>query len=221
MSDNERGNSLGNQGNQGSQGSQGAATNIVNYFKFLSFIFPHALVSFFVILSLFNQNLKVIFYIFGLIVMNIIIDISQHSGYKFFNKNSNYHEVCTIFKTGVSLIDSPAYSVSSIAYTFAYLVFAMVYSGIFNISVIVGFFLALLFVIFTQIYYGCLQSVGAVMGLFVGIFMGIITGFITGFINRDYLYFSEYISDKVACSIPQKQTFRCNVYKNGEIINSF
>ena len=38
--------------------------------------------------------------------------------------------------------------------------------------------------------------------------------------NTSLLYYDDYTSNKVACSKPNKQTFKCSVYKNGEIIKS-
>jgi hypothetical protein len=34
------------------------------------------------------------------------------------------------------------------------------------------------------------------------------------------LYFDELESNNVTCSRPSKQTFKCSVYKNGELISS-
>ena len=34
------------------------------------------------------------------------------------------------------------------------------------------------------------------------------------------LYFDELLSNKVACSRPSKQSFKCSVYKGGELISS-
>jgi hypothetical protein len=35
-----------------------------------------------------------------------------------------------------------------------------------------------------------------------------------------YLFFNEISSNNVTCSMPKKQTFKCAVYKNGELIGS-
>ena len=174
-----------------------------NIFKFLSFILPHAIVSFFVLLSLFNQNLKVIFYLFGLLFMNIIINIAQISGIQGVNR----HQICSIFDTGLSLVDVPSYSVASIAYTIAYLFVPMIMFNVLNIMVLGSLFLALCIISYFQTNYGCLTTTGIIYGVFIGLLIGTITVFVTSTINRDYLYYSEYISDKVACTIPEKQTF--------------
>ena len=33
-----------------------------------------------------------------------------------------------------------------------------------------------------------------------------------------YLFFNELSSNKDVCSMPSKQTFKCSVYKNGELL---
>jgi len=34
------------------------------------------------------------------------------------------------------------------------------------------------------------------------------------------LFFNDYSSNKEICTMPKKQTFKCAVYKNGELIGS-
>jgi hypothetical protein len=34
-----------------------------------------------------------------------------------------------------------------------------------------------------------------------------------------YLFFNEVSSNKEMCSQPKKQTFKCSLYKNGELIS--
>ena len=72
-----------------------------------------------------------------------------------------------------------------------------------------------------QVQYQCITGMSASLGIFIGILSGLMMALFTASVNRDYLYFSEYISDKIACSVPDKQTFRCNVYKGHELIGRF
>ena len=34
-------------------------------------------------------------------------------------------------------------------------------------------------------------------------------------------YYSEYVSDKLACSMPKKQHYKCKMYHNGELVTTF
>jgi hypothetical protein len=36
--------------------------------------------------------------------------------------------------------------------------------------------------------------------------------------SSKYLFFNEISSNKEICSMPKKQQFKCNVYRNGELI---
>jgi hypothetical protein len=38
--------------------------------------------------------------------------------------------------------------------------------------------------------------------------------------GRKHLYFNEVSSDKEVCSVAKNQTFKCAVYKNGELIGN-
>ena len=38
--------------------------------------------------------------------------------------------------------------------------------------------------------------------------------------SSKYLFLNETQSNKDVCSMPKKQTFKCSVYKNGELIGS-
>jgi hypothetical protein len=57
-----------------------------------------------------------------------------------------------------------------------------------------------------------------VLGMLVaGLFIGAMYSGGSG----KYLFFNEAVSNSEQCSMPKKQTFRCSVYKNGELITSF
>lgn len=190
--------------------------SLMNYSKFLAFIMPHVIVFFFVIQSIFSQNLKAVFYLGGLLFMNIVLNLLKGSFPKL-----DGHSVCTIFNSGWEFIDTPSYSISAMAYTIIYLLFPMVLFNVINVGAIISLLFVLGLVIYFQIDYMCITSMGAFLGVIIGVFIGLLSALFTASVNRDQLYFSEYISDKVACSVPDKQTFRCNVYKGQDLIAQF
>ena len=67
----------------------------------------------------------------------------------------------------------------------------------------------------------CTSAVGIVMGSILGLIFGI-TWFLiikaTG--QTGLLYYDDLVSNKIACSRPTKQNFKCQVYKNGELIQN-
>ena len=67
---------------------------------------------------------------------------------------------------------------------------------------------------------GCITSY---IDIFVNTVIGIASGILSIMVlyatnNQKYLFFNELSSTKDVCSMPTKQTFKCKVYKNGEVI---
>jgi hypothetical protein len=85
-------------------------------------------------------------------------------------------------------------------------------------SLLVYFFLD----VFIKIYKNCIVSIG---GLVLNILLGaasaglIVTLMYAGGSGK-YLFFNEVSTNKEICSMPQKQTFKCAVYKNGELVGN-
>ena len=67
----------------------------------------------------------------------------------------------------------------------------------------------------------CTNPVGVIFGLILGLVIGTIYYvIIKGSGNELLLYNTDFISNKVACSRPSKQQFKCAVYKNGELLRN-
>ena len=67
----------------------------------------------------------------------------------------------------------------------------------------------------------CASIPGIVMGSILGAgFGGIWFVIIHSFKQPGLLYYDDLISNKIACSRPTEQKFKCQVYKNGELIKS-
>ena len=68
----------------------------------------------------------------------------------------------------------------------------------------------------------CTTAFGVVIGVLVGGLIG--AGYyylITSYGLKDYTYFTQRGSNNnETCSMPNKQTFKCAVYKNGELIRT-
>ena len=129
---------------------------------------------------------------------------------------------CSVFNIPhVSSFNSPYPSTMIIAFTIAYIILPMKYNNQMNYAVLV-FILGLLGVdIITKTQNRCTTLPGAVLGTLVGFILGAIWYILFHGLGYDsLLYFDELRSDNVQCSMPSKQTFRCSVYKNGEMISS-
>jgi hypothetical protein len=108
-----------------------------------------------------------------------------------------------------------------IAFTIAYLALPMKYNKQMN-YIVLAFLMSLLVVdMLTKVQNKCTSYPGSVMGALVGFIFGTLWYIIFHGLGFDsLLYFDELRSDNVICSRPTKQTFKCSVYKNGELISS-
>ena len=103
----------------------------------------------------------------------------------------------------------------------AYLIMPMQFSNNMNYSIIS--FLIGLFLMdgVNKILNKCTNTTGVILGLFVGGTLGLLWYSIFHATGYDsLLYFNELTSNKVYCDRPKKQTFKCAVYKNGELVKS-
>ena len=193
---------------------------ISNVLQFFSFISPTLLIFFLFLSSLFNQNLKGLVYIAGVLISSIINVFFMNivgSG-----RDDNEAFSCSLFDIPhVSQFNSPYPSSVIIAFTIAYLVLPMKYNNQMNYAVLT-FLLCLFGVdILTKVQNKCTTYAGSILGGLVGFLLGTIWYIIFHITGYDsLLYFDELRSDKVMCSMPSKQTFKCSVYKNGELISS-
>lgn len=192
-------------------------SNVLQFFSFLS---PTLLIFFLFMSSLFNQNLKGLVYIAGVLLASI-------SNVFFMNLIGSERDEteafsCSIFDIPhVSRFNSPYPTTLIIAFTIAYLVLPMKYNNQMNYAVL-AFLLGLLGIdILTKVQNKCTTYAGSILGGLLGFLFG--TMWYIAFHATGYdslLYFDELRSDNVVCSRPTKQTFKCSVYKNGELISS-
>ena len=75
---------------------------------------------------------------------------------------------------------------------------------------------------FIRLYKNCIDKIN---DLIVNILSGsalaaIVVSILYSFGGGKYLFFNEVSSDKEICYQPKQQTFKCQVYKNGELIGT-
>jgi len=196
------------------------ALTLSNILQFFSFIAPTLLIFFLFLSSLFNQNLKGLVYIAGILISSTLNIIFMNIIGSEVDDNASFS--CNLFDIPhVSQYNSPYPSTVIIAFTIAYLTLPMKYNKQMNYVVLI-FLLCLLGIdIITKVQNKCTSYPGTILGAIVGFLLG--TMWYVLFKSLGYsslLYFDELRSDNVQCSMPTKQTFKCQVYKNGELISS-
>ena len=73
----------------------------------------------------------------------------------------------------------------------------------------------------TRVLWLCTTWAGIIFGTLIGVMLGMAYFSILHNSGADnLLYFSDSVSNRTVCSRPKKQQFKCNVYKNGELVQS-
>jgi hypothetical protein len=196
------------------------ALTLSNILQFFSFIAPTLLIFFLFLSSLFNQNLKGLVYIAGILLSSTLNIIFMNIIGSEVDDNASFS--CNLFDIPhVSQYNSPYPSTVIIAFTIAYLTLPMKYNKQMNYVVLI-FLLCLLGIdIITKVQNKCTSYPGTILGALVGFLLGTIWYVLFKSLGySSLLYFDELRSDNVQCSMPTKQTFKCQVYKNGELIST-
>jgi len=190
----------------------------MNIIVFLSFFSPIILATSITSMSFIFQNFK------GLIYLGFLIGCCVVRNYIYMVAGGtpvvNDKTICTSIQ--YSKYGNPTFSAFVFAFTIMYLSMPMFSNGAPNfwvfISLIAYFFIDL----FIKVYKKCVISTG---DLFLNVLLGlssaalIVTMMYAGGSGK-YLFFNEVSSNKEVCYQPKNQTFKCSVYKNGELIGS-
>jgi len=191
-----------------------------NLLKLFSLLSPLLLVFFMVMLSLFNQDIKGLVYLAGVLlacVVNVIVAGTIKS-----TPDPNASVVCGVFNLpGASQYNSPATSSVMLAFTIAYLLLPMRFNNEMNYIVLIALLCLFGLDAYTKVDSLCTPASGTVLGGLLGFMLGglwFALFHMSGF--DSLLYFETYSSNRVFCEKPSKQTFKCRVFKNGQLISS-
>tara|TARA_B110001450_G_C17621207_1_gene481311 strand:- start:257 stop:943 length:687 start_codon:yes stop_codon:yes gene_type:complete len=190
------------------------STNMLYY---ISLIAPNVLVGFFLLLSVFNQNYKGISYLIGITllfqvsnVLNTMITLN--------NQNNSSKETCHsygIFSSNGGL----SYGTLVYIFTLSYLLIPMLINNIVNIPLIFSLAIMTILDANVSINQNCTNFVNVAYSTVLGIIFGVAWASIIYSIAPHLTYHVDYItSNKLACSMPSEQKYKCKVMKNGEII---
>jgi hypothetical protein len=168
--------------------------------------------------SIFLQNFKGIIYISGLLLacfFSIIV-----------GKSFQYESQNTICKT-ISISKDGSLSKLPLSqvvlnFTFFYLVYIIGSNNLANqnIPTLIIFPLLIIGDILWNWYNSCYQIPQIITALIIGSGIGFMWSYIITRVNMpDLLYFNG-VSNSEICSRPSQSTFRCSVYKGGELISS-
>lgn len=201
--------------------ASGMQLNSDNILRMVSLLSPIIVVFFIVMSSLFNENIKGLVYLGGILIASMI-NLFLMNQIKSENEPKP-GQICNLINFPIlnSIYDSPAPTSVTLAFTAAYLIIPMIYNSQIN-YLVMAFFLIIFGVdSFYKVSEGCTKTSGILLGGLVGIFLALIWFILLHSNGFDsLLYFNDFQSNRVLCSKPNKQTFKCSVYKNGQLISS-
>ncbi len=203
-----------------------------NLFKFFSMMTPFLLVFFLSINSLLNQDIKVLIYILGILIATTINIILMNLIKK--ERALDASPFCDIFSLPFSVLDysnqraavkfdTPSITSMFISFTFIYIFLPMMSNPPYqlNYGFLLFILLLLLIDVITQANQKCNGYLGSIVGIFVGLILGGIWYTLIKSVGGElFLYYQEHVGSKTVCKRPRKQYFKCDVYKNGELLSS-
>lgn len=187
----------------------------------LSFFSPIIISCSVLIFSIFSMAVgKGLFYIFWLLIATVV-RISVLWLIPGSNPSPKYaNEICG---SGNFLpYDSSTYSTFVLCFTFFYFTLPMYMSTNINYLIIIFFIVYIVFDILIKMSNACISSTVNLFGDIIGgSGLGtLIAALIYSSPLSNYLFINELSTNKETCSMPSKQTFRCSVFKNGELVSS-
>ena len=198
-------------------------SNLKNIYAYFSSLSPLYISAYLLISSLSNGDIgKASMYLAGLVLVLLIHSIIAMSiGGEYEDKfgSSKYKLECNFIQ--VPLLSNymvPNLNSTLLAFIFTYLIMPMQTYNSYNV-VLLGIIGALFGInAVSKVLHGCTTM--------VGILISSVIGFIIGFAwyailikNPELLFFAND-GGRPICSRPSKQTFKCKVYKNGEVIHT-
>jgi hypothetical protein len=185
---------------------------------------PFILVCFFTLNSVFNQDLKGIIYLVGLLFACFVAIIVGNSFTYFLkapssedNLYNNITKVCNVLNLSKDgAISNLPLSVVVFSYTLFYLIYPIAQNNTAqqNLPTIILFPLLIIGEVFWNIKNGCFNPQSVVTAALVGCFIGLTwSAIIFSLKNKNLLYFNG-ISNKETCTKDTHQTFRCVPKKN-------
>ena len=192
--------------------------NLSNILKLVSLISPFLIMFFLVSASIFNQDIKGVIYISGVLIA-VFINVLLMNMIKS-PVDINRSTTCELFELpfGISSYDVPYSNSVVLAFTLAYLMLPMIEQS--NVNYMLFGFIMFIFLIdgYTKVIDLCTKPLGVFLGGLFGLLFGTSWYYLMKAGGRSLVFFEELSGNDIKCSKPSKQRFVCNVYKNGELI---
>ena len=175
--------------------------NMIPNLTFFTLIGPYILIGFFVLLSIFNLNIKGVMYISGLIFVlffSNILKLIIPNGVMNMTK-------CNIYTGPASLGSKLPFSTIVYTYTFIYLLIPMIVNSMMNYAILISLLMVLSSDILIMIKTCDVKFPLLLMTIIMVVIIGGTWTMIINSYMSDVTYHTDYLSDKQVCSMPSKQ----------------
>jgi|LauGreDrversion4_2_1035121.scaffolds.fasta_scaffold07573_5 hypothetical protein len=188
----------------------------MNYLQLI----PIYITFFLVMSSIFNQDVKGLFWlvcaIVGVGTAHVIHDVCMPQTPVLLN--GGFATPLAPVLEWVNRYDTLSLSSFFITFTFIYLALPMQKNNDWNYFVILGFLILYIVDVYSKPFQ---TSLGIFLGSAMGSIYGLLCYWFATTVGGDSLvYFNIISSNNVYCSRPKKQQFKCYVYKNGQVISA-
>ena len=207
-----------------SSGPLAITMSLTNIFEYISFTAPLLVVFFITLLSIAQNSLeKGIVFNMGIVILSTIVLVLKNV---IKNKQSVFASpFCNILPSPFTVKDigavynAPSLSSAILAFSSTYLIYPMVINSQHNFSLLVFLIGVTAINVATEYNQKCSDIMGLILGLLVGVFVGLLYYTLLYISTKSkFVYFADSISNNVQCTKPTNQQFKCQVYKNGEVI---
>jgi hypothetical protein len=190
-----------------------------NMISFLSFFSPIILATLILSSSFFFQNVKGLLYLLFLMIVTTLRSFVLQAGGATKNKQGD----CGFVQYGA--YGNATFTTFVFAFTIMYLFLPMYQNDSTNWILIIVMLIYVFIDIGIKLLQGCIKmpegTTDIVGDLTGGSLLGAIVVSLMNLAgNAKYLFFTDNTQNGTSCSMPKKQTFKCQVFRNGELVSS-
>lgn len=187
--------------------------NIASIVYFFFRLSPFIVVSYFLLQSFFNQDLKGIIYLVGLILTCVVsILVGSLPIFVMDDKNIPKNPICNAIQFNEDgKISNLPFGMIVLTYTATYLGYVMMKYNLVSINVpaLIIFPLLIVFELFWNLTNKCSRFINIAFAMFIGGFLGYFWAFIIDTIGNKNLQFFNGLSNAEVCSRPSKVIYKC------------
>lgn len=185
-----------------------------NFYSLINAFIPLFLISFFLLDSMLNVNVKGIILVLG-ICINVLVTIIVGNSLNV-SVNDTNNLICTPFSiSNIISFNKLPLNTSILSFVFIYLITISVISG--NILVNTPFFLIIILLMISDslwlIQNNCYSGYQTIISSFSGLLFGLLWSFILNKSNNKEIIYNVGINNYQTCNIPKNKTYKCKTKK--------